>query len=99
MAKSFNILATSLSVLHNYFDSLNKIIFKSVIAKFLNTSTKSFFFFSCKNRIGFYLFFTDLNSSIKIHNQNIENAFKDFILSVEDYSMLLTDRVHIQRIS
>jgi len=28
-AKSFNILATSLSVLHNYFD-LNKIMFRSV---------------------------------------------------------------------
>jgi len=41
-AKSFNILATSLSVLHNYFDSSNKIVFRSVI-KFLNTSEKSFF--------------------------------------------------------
>jgi len=29
-AKSFNILITNLSVLHNYFDGPNKIIFKSV---------------------------------------------------------------------
>jgi len=29
-AKSFNVLATSLNVLHNYFDDPNKIIFKSV---------------------------------------------------------------------
>jgi len=29
-AKTFDILATSLSVLHNYFDSPNKIIFESV---------------------------------------------------------------------
>jgi len=28
--KSFNILAISLSVLHNYFDSSSKIIFRSV---------------------------------------------------------------------
>jgi len=56
MAKSFNILATSLSVLHNYFDSLNKIIFKSVIAKFLNTSTKSFIFFRVKIGLDFIYF-------------------------------------------
>jgi len=29
-AKNFNILATSLNVLLNYFDSLSKIIFRSV---------------------------------------------------------------------
>jgi len=29
-AKSFNILATSLSILHNYFDGLNKTILRSV---------------------------------------------------------------------
>jgi len=46
-AKSFNIFATSLSVLHNYFNSSNKIIFKSkYLAKFLDTLTK--LFFSCK---------------------------------------------------
>jgi len=28
--KIFNILTTSLNILHNYFDDLNKIIFKSV---------------------------------------------------------------------
>jgi len=40
-AKDFGVLATSLNVLHNYFDSPNKIIFRS--AKFLDTSAKSFF--------------------------------------------------------
>jgi len=29
-AKNFDILTTSLNVLHNYFDDSNKIIFKSV---------------------------------------------------------------------
>jgi len=41
-AKSFDILATSLNVLHNYFEYFNKIIFKSV-SKFLDTLTKPFF--------------------------------------------------------
>jgi len=41
-AKSFNILAISLNVLHNYFDSSNKIILKSV-SKVLDTSAKPFF--------------------------------------------------------
>jgi len=31
-AKNFNILATSLSVLHNYFDSSTKLIFWSVFS-------------------------------------------------------------------
>jgi len=39
-AKDFGVLATNLNVLRNYFDSPNKIIFKS---KFLDTSAKSFF--------------------------------------------------------
>jgi len=43
LVKSFN---TSVSFLYNYFDDLNKIIFRSVLAEFLNFSTKSFF--SCK---------------------------------------------------
>jgi len=48
-AKSFNIFATSLSVLHNYFNSSNKIIFKSkYLAKFLDTLTK--LFFSCSDQ-------------------------------------------------
>jgi len=41
-AKNFDILATSLNVLHNYFEYFNEIIFKSV-SKFLDTSTKPFF--------------------------------------------------------
>jgi len=42
-AKNFNILAIGLSVLHNYFDDSNKIIFRFV-ATFLDISTK---FFPC----------------------------------------------------
>jgi len=46
VAKSFNNLAISLSVLHNYFGGPNKIIFKSIyifyIAEILNTSAKAF---------------------------------------------------------
>jgi len=44
-AKNFNILVTSLNVLHNYFDDLNKIIFRSVsiTPKFLGISAKPFF--------------------------------------------------------
>jgi len=41
-AKNFNILATSLSVLYNYFDGPNKIIFRTS-SKFLDTSAKPFF--------------------------------------------------------
>jgi len=40
--KSFNVLATSLSVLHNYFDGPNKIIFKSVFSFFRYFSKKIF---------------------------------------------------------
>jgi len=29
--KNFNILATGLNILHNYFDSSNKIIFKPIL--------------------------------------------------------------------
>jgi len=52
VAKSFNILATSLSVPHNYFDGPNKIILRFLfnsdvikldVAKFIDTSIKSFF--------------------------------------------------------
>jgi len=43
VAKSLNVLAISLSVSHNYFDDLNKIISDSYLGKFLDTSTKSFF--------------------------------------------------------
>jgi len=46
-AKNFVILATSLNVLHNYFDGPNKIIFSDLyLAKFLDTSAK--LFFPCK---------------------------------------------------
>jgi len=42
-AKNFDILATSLSVLHNYFDSPTKLFLDPYVAKFLATSAKSFF--------------------------------------------------------
>jgi len=43
-AKNFNILATSLNVLHNYFNDPNEIIFRSV-CKFLDISAKLCGFF------------------------------------------------------
>jgi len=42
-AKNFDILTTSLSVLHNYFDSLTKLFLDLYLAKFSDTSAKSFF--------------------------------------------------------
>jgi len=57
-AKSFANLATSLSVLHNYFD--NKITFLIRIeTKILDFSAKSFF--SCCINISFFIFIFCLN--------------------------------------
>jgi len=42
-AKKFNILATSLSVLHNYFDDSTKLLADLYLATFLDTSAKPFF--------------------------------------------------------
>jgi len=42
-AKNFNILATNLNVLQNYFDALTELFSSLYLAKFLDTSTKSFF--------------------------------------------------------
>jgi len=41
--KSFDILATSLSVLYNYFDSSTKLLFRSVSSQTLDLLAKSFF--------------------------------------------------------
>jgi len=41
--KNFDILAISLSVLYNYFDGSTKLFSVLYVAKFLNTSAKSFF--------------------------------------------------------
>jgi len=41
-AKNFVILATSLNVLHNYFNNLMELFSQICLAKFLNISTKSF---------------------------------------------------------
>jgi len=42
-AKNFDILAISLSVLYNYFDSLTKLFSDPYPAKFLDISAKLFF--------------------------------------------------------
>jgi len=44
-AKSFDILATSLSISHNYFNDPTKLF--SDLAKFLDTSAKLFFPYRC----------------------------------------------------
>jgi len=44
-AKNFDILATSLSVLHNYFDDLIKLFSDSYLVKFLDILTKPFFLY------------------------------------------------------
>jgi len=41
--KNFDILATSLNVLHNYFDSLIKLFSDPYVTKFSHTSAKQFF--------------------------------------------------------
>jgi len=41
MSKNFDILATNLSVLYNYFDSSIKLFSDLHLAKFLDTSAKS----------------------------------------------------------
>jgi len=46
VAKNFDILVASLIVLHNYFDNSTKSFSDLYLAKFLDTSAKSFF--SCK---------------------------------------------------
>jgi len=51
-AKNFDILATSLSILHNYFNSPTKLFLDLYLAEFLDTSTKSFFFFVYFSIIG-----------------------------------------------
>jgi len=43
VAKSFDNLAISLSVLHNYFDRLTKLFSDLYLAKFLDTSSKPSF--------------------------------------------------------
>jgi len=42
-AKNFDILATSLNALHNYFDDLTQLISDRYLAKFLDTLTRSCF--------------------------------------------------------
>jgi len=42
--KHFVILATNLSVLHNYFDDLTELFSELYVAKSLDTSTKNRFF-------------------------------------------------------
>jgi len=42
-AKNFNILATSLKILHNYFDDPTKLFLDLYLTEFLDVSAKSFF--------------------------------------------------------
>ena len=46
--KKFDLLTTSLSVLYNYFDSSTKLFSDFYLAKFLDTSSRSFFFLCIK---------------------------------------------------
>jgi len=48
-AKSFNVLATNLNVLLNYFEVQTKLISNLYSAKFLDTSAKPFFPFTYRN--------------------------------------------------
>jgi len=50
LQKVFDILTTSLSVLHNYFDGPTKLFSDLYLAKFLDSSAKSFF--PCNNLRG-----------------------------------------------
>jgi len=43
IVKNFDILATSLSILHNYFDGLIKLFLDLYLAKFLDALAKLFF--------------------------------------------------------
>jgi len=43
VAKNFDILATSLDILHNYFDGLTKLFLDPYLLKFLNTLAKPVF--------------------------------------------------------
>jgi len=57
VAKSFDIVATNLSVLHNYSDSPTKLFSDLYSVKFLNASAKPFFpynfvFETAKSKIG-----------------------------------------------
>jgi len=49
VAKSFDILATNLSVLHNYFDGPAKLFSDLYLVKFLNTSTIKIVLFLLKS--------------------------------------------------
>jgi len=54
VAKNFDILATSLSVLHNYFDGLMKLFSNQYLAKFLDFA-KSFFARSSVKKFNIYI--------------------------------------------
>jgi len=43
VAKNFDILATSLDILHNYFNGLTKLFLDPYVLKFLNTLAKPVF--------------------------------------------------------
>jgi len=74
-AKNFNILATGLNVLRNYFDSSNKIIFKPI--KFLNTSTKNF-----------HSFRAHMHIQTRIHRYNHNNMYTEHAIDWQGKNLI-----------
>jgi len=62
VARSFDILATSLSVLHNYFDKTTKLFSDVDLPKFLDFTATSFF--PCSNYCVFCVFLIEINNLI-----------------------------------
>jgi len=68
---NFNILVTSLKILHNYFDGKNKIIFRSVSSQIFRFFSK---IISCRKKY--------FNTKINIHNDfNLNLSFYPINLS------------------
>jgi len=79
--KSFDILATDLNVLHDYFDDPTKLLSGLYLATFLDTSAKPFF--SCA--------YTKVYSSRSI--SQLTMMFKNFPLPHGKYYSLITERI------
>jgi len=69
--KNFDNLATSLSVLHNYFDSVQQNYFSDP-AKILNLSAKPFF--SCRSSERIYNYVSAKNTEMKVQ-KSIEKCW------------------------
>jgi hypothetical protein len=77
-----NILATSLSVLRNYFDKLNQIIFRSNFFKYCNSIKARFFPGKDKfvYSIAYYFIFAD-----SIERRYGDNVYKTCGLLIKDF--------------